>query len=117
MSRRILIAERSVPGMREHHIASHDDGAHRHLAGLFREPCLGEREIHPALVLGHHAPTVSFDGSLENSNAPFPSGRTTIASPSLNRPSSTAIASGFWIRRWIDRLSGRPPNDGTYPSP
>jgi len=45
------------------------------------------------------APTVSRAGSFENSNPPFPSGRTTIASPSPNFPSRTAIANGFWINR------------------
>ena len=56
-------------------------------AGLRLERGLVERLL-------MHRPS-SFAGSFENSNAPFPSGRTTIASPSPNFPSSTAIASGF----------------------
>ena len=103
--RRILIANRSVAGARQNHAVAHDHRADRHFARRFGGARLVERGRHPLLVLRsrrrsrRYAPIVALDGSFENSNAPFPSGRTTIESPSPNRPSSTAIASGFWISR------------------
>src|SRR5262245_42857907 len=106
----VLVTRSAVAGLRHHDPVAHDDRADGNFTGASGGARFVERRLHPPFVVGAsdghargYAPTVSRAGSLANSSPPLPSGRTTIASPSPNRPSSTASASGFWISRWIDR--------------
>jgi len=116
--RRILIAHRAVPRTRDHDTLAHHDGAHRHLTRLSALARDDERLAQPALVVREPAPdqreapapatsgvpaadslpASSACGSCPASSKPsVPSGErvTSTWSPSLKRPSSTAIASGF----------------------
>jgi hypothetical protein len=64
---------------------------------------------HVCSFVHHYAATVLADSAVRNVNAPRASTSTTTVSPSRISPWRISRASGFWMRCWITRLSGRAP--------
>src|SRR6185295_6551632 len=78
------------------------------------EPLLLHHVPAHSKVKRRRGPVVTY--FFENSISPFFESEARTTSPSANRPSRIIIASGFWILRWMSRLSGRAPNVGSKPS-
>ena len=105
MGSRILVSNRSIRRLRNHRVAANDHGANRNIASRGSIRCRGERFVHPPFVVqlvGQRDATAgSSCAALAFVNTISPSGPSaaTIASPSWNRPASSADDSGFWIMR------------------